>query len=318
MSERTKPEPGGHAWPSPASGVSSPRTSDAYPRVSSEIPLPPPHRPTPKRRRTVMAFTLGLVVLAGVAGVILATRADPDPSPSAPPTAESEVPKVEPPARLKADPAAFRILLRWEGSDGTVSLYKITRNGDVVATLPAGRTRWLDTGVFPTSHYRYAVRAVDADGVLSGPTTIAVRTPSAPLALARVQGVYDVTMINESDFGYSTFPARQNTGWRFVPVCEEGSCDVDWRDINAHDFTAQLNRTGATYSGSDEGRYNIECGGHSVESTLTFQLHVTRAKVVGDTWRATVLEGDLTQREGQQLGCRASGVDFTVRLVLYP
>ena len=29
------------------------------------------------------------------------------------------------------------------------------------------------------------------------------------------------------------------------------------------------------------------------------------------------LEGHLIQREGEQLGCRAAGVDYTVRLVLY-
>jgi hypothetical protein len=52
-------------------------------------------------------------------------------------------------------------------------------------------------------------------------------------------------------------------------------------------------------------------------STLTFQLHVTRAIVVDDTWRTAALEGHLTQRDGEQLGCRAAGVDYTVRLLLY-
>ena len=74
---------------------------------------------------------------------------------------------------------------------------------------------------------------------------------------------------------------------------------------------------GASYEGSDSRRYNIQCDGHPLVSTLTFQLHVTRAGVVGDTWRATALEGLLTQRDGEQLGCRAAGVDYTVRLLLY-
>jgi len=264
-----------------------------------------------------VVLALVFVVLAGVVAVIVRSGSDPDSSSSTPPDEGSAVLDLDAPTALAADRAAFRIRLDWEGSTGEVKMYRVTRNGDVVATLPAGRTRWLDEGVFPSSRYRYAVRAVDAFGVPSDPATIAVRTPSAPLALARLQGLYDVTLITESKFGYGKFSARHNTGWRFVPVCDEGACDVDWRDTSSHELAARLDRTGASYEGSDSGRFNIQCDGHPLVSTLTFQLHVTRARVVGDTWRAAALEGHLTQREGQQLGCRAAGVDYTIRLVLY-
>ena len=320
MSERTKPESGGHLWPSPGSEVSPPRGSDASPRLSPDIPLPPstpPPRSSSKRTRTLVVLALVFVVLAGVVAVIVGPWSDPDSSPSAPPDESSSVPDLAAPTALAADRAAFRIRLDWEGSNGEVKMYKVTRNGDVVATLPPGRTHWLDSGVFPASRYRYAVRAVDAFGVPSDPATIAVRTPSAPLALARLQGLYNVTLITESKFGYGKFSARHNSGWRFVPVCDEGACDVDWRDTSSHELAARVDRMGASYEGSDSGRFNIQCDGHPLVSTLTFRLHVTRAKVVGDTWRAAALEGTLTQREGEQLGCRAAGVDYTVRLVLY-
>jgi hypothetical protein len=264
-----------------------------------------------------VVLALVFVVLAGVVAVIMGPGSDPDSSPSAPPDERSLVPDLDAPTALAADRAAFRIRLDWEGSNGEVRMYEVTRNGDVVATLPPGRTRWLDDGVFPASRYRYAVRAVDAFGVPSDPATIAVRTPSASLALAGLQGLYNVTLITESKFGYGTFSARHNTGWRFVPVCDEGACDVDWRDTDSHELTARLDRTGASYEGSDSGRFNIQCNGHPLVSTLTIRLHVTRAKVVGDTWRAAALEGHVTQRETAQLGCRSAGVDYTVRLVLY-
>jgi hypothetical protein len=142
-------------------------------------------------------------------------------------------------------------------------------------------------------------------------------TPAAPLALARVQGVYDVTMTIESRFGISSFPGPANTGWRFAPVCDRGACDVEWRDTNAHELTTRLRRTEATYSGSDAGRFNLACQQTAVVSSLTLTLHVVRAKVVGNTWRATVLEGHVTQREDAQLDCRPSGIDYTARAVLY-
>jgi hypothetical protein len=86
---------------------------------------------------------------------------------------------------------------------------------------------------------------------------------------------------------------------------------------SSHELAAWLDRMGARYEGSDSGRFNIQCDGHPLVSTLTFQLHVTRAIVVDDTWRTAALEGHLTQRDGEQLGCRAAGVDYTVRLLLY-
>jgi len=36
-------------------------------------------------------------------------------------------------------------------------------------------------------------------------------------------------------------------------------------------------------------------------------------KVAGDSWRSKALEGVSHQREAEQLRCRASGVDYTVR-----
>jgi hypothetical protein len=258
-----------------------------------------------------------VVLLAGVLAVIATRRSDSAASSPTPVAGGSAAQDLGAPTGLTADPAAFRIRLEWAGSDGHVTIYRITRNGDVVATVPPGRTHWLDTSVFPETRYRYAIRALDDSGVPSDPATVVVRTPSAPLALARVQGLYDVTLITESKFGYSSFPARENTGWRFVPVCDVGACDVEWRDTNSNELTARLDRSKASYAGSDSGRFNIECNDHPVVSLLTFRLHVTRAKVVGDTWRASVLEGRLTQRESAQLGCRPSGVGYTVRLVLY-
>lgn len=290
--------------------------------TSTSLPPSPSSKPpNPKRRRIIvaLAFTLAFVVTAGVVVVILTSRVDPRPSASAPTiTTVADVPRLDSPTSLIADPGRFRLLLRWDASAGEVGQYVITRNGEVVASLPRGRTRWLDTEVFPTTRYRYSVRAVDADGVPSAPATTVVRTPGAPPALARVQGLYDVTLITESKYGYSSFPAREDAGWRFVPVCDSGACDVDWRDRFAHELTGRLDLARGTYSGSDSGRFNIECRGTSVMSTVTIRLHVTRAEVVGDTWRATVLEGHVTQREAPQLGCRSSGVDYTARLVLYP
>ena len=60
------------------------------------------------------------------------------------------------------------------------------------------------------------------------------------------------------------------------------------------------------------GRAAGPCG------SFTFRLHLTRAKVVGDTLRAATLEGHLSRPQAEQLGHRATAVDSTVYLVLDP
>ena len=87
-----------------------------------------------------MALALGFVVLASVVAVIVGTRSNPDASPSVPPHGAPAVPELGAPTGLTADRAAFRVRLTWEGSDGDVKIYRITRNGDVVATVPTGRS----------------------------------------------------------------------------------------------------------------------------------------------------------------------------------
>ena len=300
-----------------ASGATSPPVLEAPAQVSDPTSLPPPPGLPPKRWRTVVVLILASIVLAGgVAAITLGKGGTVRRNPSASPASRPEPQRVDPPAKLTAEPGTLRVLLRWKAPQGAVSLYRVTRNGDPVAVL-RGRTRWLDTDVLPTTRYRYVVQTLDSHGVASEPAAIVVKTPAAPLALARVQGVYDVTMTIESKFGISSFPGPANTGWRFAPVCGRGACDVEWRDTNAHELTTRLRRTEATYSGSDAGRFNLACQQTPVVSSLTLTLHVVRAKVVGNTWRATVLEGHVTQREDAQLGCSPSGIDYTARAVLY-
>ena len=68
-------------------------------------------------------------------------------------------------------------------TSGTVASYRIDRNGQPLATVPATVTSYTDTSAQPSTNYTYTVAAVDSNGVSSWPgTSNPVATFSPPPA----------------------------------------------------------------------------------------------------------------------------------------
>lgn len=86
-------------------------------------------------------------------------------------------------------PASFRmtansltsISLAWNASTDNVgvSSYKLSRNGNLVATLPTSTLSYSDTGLTSTTSYSYSIVAVDAVGNTSTASTLTVATVTA-------------------------------------------------------------------------------------------------------------------------------------------
>ncbi len=74
------------------------------------------------------------------------------------------------------------VTVAWSASTDNqgIASYEVKRGADVVATIPAGTTSWVDTQTAPNTSYTYAVRAVDLSGNTSGWSAGAqVTTPDA-------------------------------------------------------------------------------------------------------------------------------------------
>jgi len=82
--------------------------------------------------------------------------------------------------------SAFSADLSWTAAtdDTGIGGYDVTRDGTVVASLPAGTTSWSDMSVTPSTSYTYAVRARDLAGNASEYSAPApVTTPAAATPL---------------------------------------------------------------------------------------------------------------------------------------
>jgi hypothetical protein len=288
------------------------------PTRSSDHPIPPepvsasgPGRP-PRRSRValvaglgafmlVAALLIGIVVLGGEegSGVRSPRGVDPD-----------EPPALAPPTSVEASARPFGVTLRWASPEGEVDRLVVYRDGERLEPLESNTTAFVDDSVLPAVRYTYLIEAV-ADGTATKSDPIRVKTPPAPLGMARLDGTFTVDLRDTSHYGFSSFPGDIQSGWRFKPKCHRGACDVTWKDAQGVALAGVLKNTGARYEGTATTRL-ASCGELRGSGTVTVRIEVVKAGSVRDAWRATKIVGTFVERFPAQLGCVASGADYQV------
>lgn len=290
------------------------------PTRPSGLPNPPepvsesgPGRP-PGRSR--VALTAGLVAFMLVAALLIAVmvlggeegsgvRRSPrgvDP--------QEQLPALAPPTSVEAVARPFAVMLRWAAPEGEADQLVVYRDGDRLATLEPNRTRFVDDSVLPAVRYTYVIEAVlDGDTSKSDPTR--VKTPPAPLGMARLEGTFTANLRDTSHYGFSWFPGDIQSGWRFKPKCRRGACDVMWKDAQGVALAGVLENTGPRYGGTTTTRL-ASCGDLRGSGTVMVSIEVVKAETVRDAWRATKIVGTFLERFPAQLGCVASGADYQV------
>jgi hypothetical protein len=230
------------------------------PTRSSDLPNPPepvtasgPGRP-PRRSRVplaaglvafilVAALLIGIVVLGGEEGSGVRSPRGVDVVPDEP------RPALAPPTSVEASARPFAVMLRWAAPEGETDRLVVYRDGDQLAHLEPNRTGLVDDSVLPAVRYTYFVEVV-LDGKAAKSDPIRVKTPPAPLGMARLNGTFTVDLRDTSHFGFSSFPGDIQSGWRFKPKCRRDVCDVTWKDAQGVALAGVLKNTGARYEGT--------------------------------------------------------------------
>jgi hypothetical protein len=230
-----------------------------------------------------------------------------------PETIGNGAPAVEPASNvtaIEAEAKPFAVRLDWVAPEGEVEALVVLRDGARVGRLDPGETTFLDRSALPATRYSYVVQSVrDGEFVRSEP--LRVKTPPAPLSLARLDGVYAIDARSTSHFGFTGVADEFASGWRFRPVCRRGPCSVTFKDVQGNPISGRLERTRARYEGAGSSKFGT-CGNVTSTGTFTLRLEVVRAKTVRDAWRASKLVGTFVERVPAQLGCVGAGVDFDI------
>jgi hypothetical protein len=224
--------------------------------------------------------------------------ASPRPAPS---------PSVVPPGTPTAQATnPFTVLISWtQPSGGTrVESYSVFRSGTFQGTVQAPTTSYEDTTVTPGRTYTYTVKAeAGAGAVESSLVSVTIKVPTPPLSAARVEGDFNVKVKAVSTTGFSSYDDSFTLGWHFRPKCGTGACNVTWTDLAEKTLKAVLQRKGGTYSGSDSGHFNVKCGSVVTTTNVTIVFHVSKARGMEGEWRASRIDGTMTQDDAAQLGC---------------
>ena len=262
-----------------------------------------------------MRKTVSIVlVVAGLAAGCMGGGGDEAATTASAPQASStpaEPPAPEPPSSFTAEATPFEVVLTWNPPAEEVQRFEIFRDGAPLATQSGSSTSYTDVDVVPGQAYDYQIASATGE-VETERVSADAETPVPPLRAARLDGTFNIATRFTSKTGYGDY-SRPNFGWRFVPRCAEGPCDVAWRDIHNNRFRARLERRGARYSGTYTGKFTIECEGNPSTSTVDLELKVVAAEAIDGDWLATRVRGTIEQSEVAQFGCRSAEATIAVR-----
>jgi hypothetical protein len=223
-----------------------------------------------------------------------------------------------PPEGLSGVAKGFSVVLTWSAPSDSAKVvgYEVMRNGDLLESLGPEETTLTDFDVRPGRSYTYEVRSL---GVVraSEPamTDVEIRVP--PLSAARLAGDFDVETKLVEKSGYSKFEPL-SFGWRFKPRCNEGACDVVWRDVGDRHVHALLKHRRKRYVGDYEGVFIIACEGSRSISSVHVSVELDKARAVGGEWRVTRFRGRLSTSEASQFGCVSSHAVLSLKGKLRP
>jgi len=287
------------AWQGPPPGWQEPppawRGQEPQPGWQGPPPAVPGPPPRKRRRPWVIAGVAVLVVVAAVIGALLAL---PKPIP----------PLLQTTGLVAGDQTPQSLRLAWAGpaSGPLPDRYEILRDGHELASVPGTTTDYRVTGLDPATAYRFTVIAIRGAKHAAPSSALTVTTPTPPLsdAVLSSSGPANITETagNFTETYNSKFSKRDvgdtwQEPWSFVPGCASGPCAVQASgSVVGPQFTTQLTRNGATYSGSvaiDNWWY---CGtniNNRMDTILNIQVTGVHAKMIAGVWTVTSYTGTL-------------------------
>jgi hypothetical protein len=262
--------------------------------TAPQRPVPPlpghlvhPDQPATRRPRSRRTLVLTALVAALAAAAALLVWA-----------ATAPHPPLQPPRALTSGPATTgSVQFRWSLPAGAPApaQYLISRDGRVIAHLPASVTRYRDTGLDPDTGYRF--RVTSADGTRRSPPSalLTLSTATPPLSAARLAGDWQVAIVVRQGAAAlrGPDPPRWTESWQTSPACPAGPCTVRATGVFSQGtFRTALARSGAAYTASLPTSM-FRCGTVPVRSTMTIRLAVRTAFPYGRAWLAGSWAGTL-------------------------
>jgi hypothetical protein len=249
------------------------------------------------------------VILA--AGVLVASLA---------PWKHPPAPVLRPTGLIAGSAGASEVALRWSSpaTGPSPDRYEILRNGHRVGYAAGSVTSYRDTMLAPASSYSYQLIAI-RDGKLSPPSAaLAVDTVKPPVSDAVLDGKWDVNLsvTSTTHFNWGSDPKKWADKWAIQRACTDGPCNVTAAGkFSQVTFSDSLTRDGAVYAGTVPMNNFAYCTSSKkyMPGSLSIQITVDSAAVIGTAWTASSFRGTLTFTDtAGATGCNVGKVIVSV------
>jgi hypothetical protein len=210
------------------------------------------------------------------------------------------------------------VVITWSAPPGPApEKYVVQRDGADVATVAAGTLTYTDSGLTPATEVTYSVIALTKGERSDTAPALHVTTKEPPVADARFQGAWNVTMkVTKNNGTKLNVGDTDSARWSFAPRCGSGACVVDLSGtLGTTPFTMTLNRAGGLYRGQTQAKI-AKCNGAQPTDTIAISINVTGGGMSAGTWSVSNWTGSLTLsmpyvRSGNYY-CPTQSADFSV------
>jgi hypothetical protein len=286
-------------------------------KATQDIETPGADRRRPRRRLLLLAIILVVVVLAAATVVSLtllggkpdrlASTASPSPS-----TAPRRPPTLHIGARTVS---TVRLSWREPSEARQPETYRVIRDGDVLTTVPADSSTYVDSSLWPATTYRYRVVAVFDHGQAAS-RVLSATTVTPPTWRGRLQGSYTVTYTVSSSSLTGAHPGQplRNYTWTFDPGCGSGPCGGKWT-IEFGDGShaaGHIQLRAQSYVGGMTSQPLGTCGSTTTEASATLSLRITKSAPRFGEWRVVTFTGTIREYFPAGNGCVAGFLNATV------
>jgi hypothetical protein len=253
----------------------------------------------------IAALVLVLLLIAGIATALAVGGRDQG-------GAATTAPRI---TSFTASPASpIEVEMTWSIGGQGFTKFVVTRNGQTLATLPAGAMTYRDTGAQPSSRYDYAIRGTARNGkIVTRSSTVTTPSPP-PVQDARLTGRFDVdTVFLQETYQNKHVGEKEYMVWQMAPRCPTGPCRVAVKTFTPGQTSTILARNGARYSGTGTDLFSA-CGSNQnrIRTHVAISVRVTGARYIDHVWSATRFTGFMSRHAPAAFSCQAASSRLSV------
>jgi hypothetical protein len=274
-------------------------------------PAAAPEAPPRRRGAMIAALVVVLLLIAGIATALAVGGGSRGGAVAAPPRITSFTASAASP---------IDVHLSWAASGQGFTTFRITRDGQTLATVLGNVTRYEDTTALPSRQYAYGIEGRARNGKNVTHASSVTTPPPPPLAEARLTGRFDVNgVFLQETYQNKHVGEKDYTVWAMIPRCPTGACHVSVRTFAPGQTPTTLSKHGTRYAGTGTDLYSA-CGSNQnrIRTKVAIAIRVTAARYIDRVWTATRFTGFMSRHAPAAFSCQAASSRLSVAGSLQP